>query len=1472
MRGVTMQGAIEPGAIGPGAVVRVALAVLGMLLVAGLAWSASWPRTEIVSETADRIVLSVTVPPYSLETVEANGRTYTRIMGLGLVPFAQEGQPDLPVIPVLLAVPPGGNARLVAVERSDQTRLEDVRVVPVESFQERHESERRPDDFANYVYAEDETIYGARVAFPSRDVWLADRGRLRHQDVVKVVLAPFVYEPVGQAVAVTRNFRVTVEFERAEGREGGLGMAPVREDAYEGLYRDAVVNYEQARRWRTAEAPGAGESRLGLQVDNQRVKIEIERTGFHTLSFDTLSALGFPQGVAVDDVFMYRDVFAEGASGSPDTLKATESAVKVVDQDANSVFSPGDRVEFYARDFYDEYGYRGNEDAFSNKNICWLSWGDGSHRRITARPGWRDAAAPETPVSFPDFIHVEQDSYFVNYPPEDDMDLYVWTRQRRITPFLLPGIDRSQPASLTVRFVNYLNYYPSTTICPRPSTVTLYMTGCGGAQVPIDAVTTAVPGIKVATVALPESMLCESGNVFRFESSLLDQSCSPGNLLDWFEIAYRRSYTADDDFLIFNNGGVTGELEYQVTGFSTSQVRLFEVTDATAPVEIDLGPDQIVPDGGGFKIVFRDSVGDSATYLALGASAAIGVSAGQADLRQPPTTRDTQANYLIISYPDFISEMNRIVARRQAQGHSVLAATTDEVYDDFGNGMPSDVAIKRFIKDAFYRGEAEFVLLVGDANSDHRGLFLTPRAGDSQLLSDPDYVPSHLIRRLEDERPNWELRPSDNWYVMVSGPGDIYPDLYLGRLPAGSTSEARLMVDKIVKFEDYAGADPWKKRVLVIADDEYKFSASDPNRLCYAGEKDFMWACDSVAVIAADYAMTALDTVKYYLRRCVQDDQPTLRCDNSGCCTNTTTTRDFTRAHCTPELVGLMNQSALLVNYQGHANRDRFTHESLILDGGNPTNPTAWTDIRGLTNNDKPFIFAGYGCWISEFVRRAEPYLQDAIGEKFLTAVNGGACACFASGCSEGIATNRLFNPYVARAIFSELQGLDPRGNPIPARVLIGEAVTTGLVRFAIGDYATRHLLFGDPAMVVDMGPPVVSVAVNDSTIDAGYVFQGEQLDTLVVVSEIKDEEAIMEITIDLVQGTTVTPVPADAFQSEALTDPGFARSRAYRTTYNHVPLLGNYVIRIGGEDYSGRQGSFDVHVNTGTASFYRGEALLAEGGSFDFGQTLRVVLRRASAFTADDIAATLDSVPASEFDTYSLVKKDQDGKEWEISLRPVLDAGDHTMRVVVQGFEARRTFQYVPIRVDFMAEGRGLFEGDFVSADAVVEIVIRTEPGFSGGAIDVDVDGEAQAVEFTPDETETEWRGMLDLGPLGLPAGDHSLDVTVHSITTTRNFRISEELALSDVSVFPNPFAGQTYFYYTLTESVDEAGLAIYTVAGRKIFEAGLSTFAGYNQYRWDGRDSTGDRVANGTYLYRVVVKSSRGEREFLGRLVKLD
>jgi flagellar hook assembly protein FlgD len=75
----------------------------------------------------------------------------------------------------------------------------------------------------------------------------------------------------------------------------------------------------------------------------------------------------------------------------------------------------------------------------------------------------------------------------------------------------------------------------------------------------------------------------------------------------------------------------------------------------------------------------------------------------------------------------------------------------------------------------------------------------------------------------------------------------------------------------------------------------------------------------------------------------------------------------------------------------------------------------------------------------------------------------------------------------------------------------------------------------------------------------------------------------------------------------------------------------------------------------------------------------------------------------------------------------------------------------------------------------------------------------------------------------------------------------------------YPNPFKTETDFTYVLRNSGKaDVKIVIYTVAGHKIRTLKpASTHAGMNALHWDGRDEEGNLLANGTYLYRVVLTS---------------
>jgi flagellar hook assembly protein FlgD len=95
-------------------------------------------------------------------------------------------------------------------------------------------------------------------------------------------------------------------------------------------------------------------------------------------------------------------------------------------------------------------------------------------------------------------------------------------------------------------------------------------------------------------------------------------------------------------------------------------------------------------------------------------------------------------------------------------------------------------------------------------------------------------------------------------------------------------------------------------------------------------------------------------------------------------------------------------------------------------------------------------------------------------------------------------------------------------------------------------------------------------------------------------------------------------------------------------------------------------------------------------------------------------------------------------------------------------------------------------------------------------------------------------------------------------------NFEVIHESMISQIMNYPNPFSTSTRFVFTLTgdEIPDDIQIQIMTISGkvvREINETELGPIQiGRNitEFAWDGKDSFGDPLANGVYLYRVKTK----------------
>ncbi len=108
---------------------------------------------------------------------------------------------------------------------------------------------------------------------------------------------------------------------------------------------------------------------------------------------------------------------------------------------------------------------------------------------------------------------------------------------------------------------------------------------------------------------------------------------------------------------------------------------------------------------------------------------------------------------------------------------------------------------------------------------------------------------------------------------------------------------------------------------------------------------------------------------------------------------------------------------------------------------------------------------------------------------------------------------------------------------------------------------------------------------------------------------------------------------------------------------------------------------------------------------------------------------------------------------------------------------------------------------------------------------------------------------------------------------TVSYDVIVSDQLSINDIYNFPNPLKNETNFIFNVTgpEDIGRVRIKIYSVSGKQIREIEYFASQGNNQIYWDGKDADGDYVANGTYLYKIVIDSDTELETKVQKLVVL-
>jgi hypothetical protein len=113
---------------------------------------------------------------------------------------------------------------------------------------------------------------------------------------------------------------------------------------------------------------------------------------------------------------------------------------------------------------------------------------------------------------------------------------------------------------------------------------------------------------------------------------------------------------------------------------------------------------------------------------------------------------------------------------------------------------------------------------------------------------------------------------------------------------------------------------------------------------------------------------------------------------------------------------------------------------------------------------------------------------------------------------------------------------------------------------------------------------------------------------------------------------------------------------------------------------------------------------------------------------------------------------------------------------------------------------------------------------------------------------------------PENLAPGPHRVALFASDLlgnvgSDTLSFHVVAEAVtgLQDVSVFPNPTSGPARLLFETSDPMTVTW-TVFTVGGRAVWQTSHSfSEAGPQVLAWDGRDSRGDEIANGVYLYVV-------------------
>ncbi|WP_224995160.1 type IX secretion system sortase PorU [Cesiribacter sp. SM1] len=399
---------------------------------------------------------------------------------------------------------------------------------------------------------------------------------------------------------------------------------------------------------------------------------------------------------------------------------------------------------------------------------------------------------------------------------------------------------------------------------------------------------------------------------------------------------------------------------------------------------------------------------------------------------------DLQPELLIVTHQSLLAEAERLADfRRSHDGLAVKVVTTRQVYNEFSSGRQDVAAIRDYVRYLHQQGggRLRYLLLFGRGYYDYKQRTQQPfnlvPLYESYNSVHPinSYASDDFYGFLEEHEGDWTEDESGNQSL----------DIGIGRLPVTTATEARQVVDKLIRYSsDEATFGNWRQRILFVADDE------DGN----VHQQD--------AEQLARLATTANDL--YSPRKIYVDAYPKIITANSQ-----------TSPGAQKALRDAIDQGALIVNFTGHGSHRFWTFENIFSK----------TAAENLQNRNKLPLFVTATC---EFGLHDGELRSGA--ESLILNPGGGAIGLLTTARPVFTFSNFKINSAFYKYAFPSASGEIRRLGDI-TRLTKNEGVPE------TGVYNRNFVLLGDPSL--QLAYPKQPIALTAITRLTG----AEALDTL---------------------------------------------------------------------------------------------------------------------------------------------------------------------------------------------------------------------------------------------------------------------------------------------------------------------------------------------------------------------------------------